>query len=207
MIKKVTAVALSLSLFAGVGTAKASTEHKVKQGDTLSEISNFYGTTIEDLARLNNIKNVNLIYVGDVLSIEGRTTKKQESTAGVAPKGSSVSDSELDILSRIVHAEAKGESFKGKVAVANVVMNRVNSDQFPNDVKSVIYQKGQFSPVSNGAIYERASDESKEAARVALSGTNYAGDSLYFWSVSVPHTDWVWTRSVTTQIGTHVFAK
>lgn len=78
MNKKVTAVALSLSLFAGLGTAEASTTYTVKAGDTLGEISKTFNVGIDSLASMNNISNVNLIITGDVLTIDGQAPQKQE---------------------------------------------------------------------------------------------------------------------------------
>lgn len=61
-------------------------------------------------------------------------------------------DSELRYMTSIIYCEARGESYQGKKAVGIVVMNRVRSDKFPDTVKKVIYQSGQFSPVRNGSL-------------------------------------------------------
>ncbi|MFP3498476.1 cell wall hydrolase, partial [Pseudomonas sp. SIMBA_059] len=96
------------------------------------KIAREHKLTVNELANLNpQIKNINLIYTGETI-----ITNKNE----------------RDLLTRIVHAEAEGESHEGKVAVALVVLNRVDSKDFPNTITDVIYQKGQFSPVSNGRI-------------------------------------------------------
>lgn len=254
MYKKATALALSLSLFAGFGTAEASTGHVVESGDTLYKIgqnegmdygyiyrannltstlltigqvlevptmytvksgdslwliASKFGVTVDSIRHVNNKWNTDLINIGEVLLIADGIPKEEQ--VEEAPKEvtntTNLSNEEFDVLSRIVHAEAKGEPFEGKVAVANVIMNRVDSSDFPNDVKSVVYEQGQFEPVSNGTINAEATESSKEAVRVALEGTNYIDDALFFWAESVPSTSWVWTREVTTQIGHHVFAK
>jgi N-acetylmuramoyl-L-alanine amidase len=203
MFMKVTAVALSLSLFAGAGMAKASTtEHEVVKGDTVYKISKKYGVPMETIGNANNLANLNLIYVGQVLKV-GEASNSNV----VENKSTSVTDAEFDLLSRIVTAEAKGEPYIGQIAVANVIMNRVESDGFPNDIKSVIYDKGQFSPVSNGTINQPATDVAKQAVRDALNGSNQAGDALFFWATYVPKDSWVWTKPVIKQIGNHVFAK
>src|SRR5690606_23546038 len=72
---------------------------------------------------------------------------------------------DLYLLAQIIHAEAKGESYEGKLAVGNVIHNRVKSKQFPNSIRGVIFQKGQFQPVMNGSIYNEPSKESIRAAR------------------------------------------
>lgn len=89
---------------------------------------------------------------------------------------------ELILLEKIVASEAIGEPYEGKVAVVNVIMNRVDSEDFPNTIKEVVYQKGQFSPVSNGRINEiKPNEEVKEAVKDALGGEKVVSDeTLYF---------------------------
>ena len=84
-------------------------------------------------------------------------------------------------LCKIVQAEAGTESYQGKIAVANVVLNRVANPNFPSDVESVITQPGQFSPVRNGRYaISTPSTETVDAVNAALSGTDYSGGALYF---------------------------
>lgn len=97
-------------------------------------------------------------------------------------------------LSRIVEAEASGEPLLGKVAVANVVLNRVASDEFPNTIYGVIFDKTygvQFEPTTNGAIYNDPSLESAAAAKRALSGESAVGDCLYFLNPKKAESFWI----------------
>lgn len=96
-----------------------------------------------------------------------------------------VSDKDLDSLMRIVEAEAGGEDRKGKLLVANVVINRVKNKRFPNNVTDVVYQKAQnvtqFSPVSNGTIDKvNISEETKDVVYSALMGEDVSDGALYF---------------------------
>lgn len=95
-----------------------------------------------------------------------------------------VSGSELDLLAAIIQCEAGGESHEGKVAVGAVVLNRVRSSSFPNTITGVVYQSGQFSPVSSGilssVLASGARSDCYEAARDAVNGQNPVGDALYF---------------------------
>lgn len=96
-----------------------------------------------------------------------------------------VSDKDLDTLMRIVEAEAGGEDRKGKLLVANVVINRVKNKKFPNNVTDVVYQKAQnvtqFSPVSNGTINQvKISDETKDVVYSALRGEDVSDGALFF---------------------------
>lgn len=89
-------------------------------------------------------------------------------------------DEDIYWLSRIIYAESGNQPLKGKLAVGNVVLNRVNSSRFPNTIKGVIFQKNQFSPVSNGTIYRSPSTESVIAAKLCLDGAVALNNVLYF---------------------------
>ncbi|MCY8268734.1 cell wall hydrolase, partial [Bacillus haynesii] len=94
--------------------------------------------------------------------------EEEEEIEEVEEETTDLTQKEKDLLSRLVHAEAKGESFEGKVAVANVVLNRVEDGRFPDSVKSVIYQRNAFEPVLNGSIEKKADRESVDAVEEAV---------------------------------------
>ena len=120
-----------------------------------------------------------------------------------------INDDSVYWLSRIIEAEAGGEPFKGKVAVGEVILNRVESNEFPNTIWGVIFDDKfgiQFEPVANGTIYNTPSSESIEAAKVALSGSNYIGDCLYFLNPKIASSNWiVKNRKFYTTIAKHDF--
>lgn len=94
------------------------------------------------------------------------------------------SDSDLLWLARIIHVEVKGLSLDTKIAVANVVLNRVRSSSFPNTIYDVIFQKGQFPPAYKSGFKTLVpSAECIKAAKMALEGTNNIGKCLYFCDV------------------------
>ena len=95
------------------------------------------------------------------------------------------SDSTLKLLASIIFCEAGNQPYEGQVAVGAVVMNRVRSDAFPDTVREVIYQKGQFTPAGTGWLdrvvaSEGYTDSALQAAKDALAGANPIGDCLYF---------------------------
>lgn len=128
--------------------------------------------------------------------------KKQAPPAKQAP---SLSPEEKDLLARLVHAEAKGEPFKGKVAVAEVVLNRVQNKKFPDTVKEVIYQKRQFDPVSNGQINKPAGADAKEAVEEAIRTDKKVTNALFFYNPDIATDTWIRKRAVIAKIGRHVF--
>jgi len=113
---------------------------------------------------------------------------------------------ELDLFFRLVEAEAGNEDMIGKIAVANVVINRVRDSRFPNTVTEVIYQPYQFQPVANGHINKIAPADSKEAVLRALKGEQVvSSDTIGFWATYVSRSHELWRLPITNQIGIHVF--
>jgi Cell wall hydrolyses involved in spore germination len=109
-------------------------------------------------------------------------------------------------LSRVIYSESGGESLSGQIAVGNVVMNRVHSNKYPNNIYDVIFQPNQFSPVASGAIYRTPSEMSVIAAKICLEGYNVAGDSLYFCNPRITSSSWFANRlTLMTVIGNHAF--
>ncbi|WP_207706843.1 cell wall hydrolase [Alkaliphilus pronyensis] len=113
-------------------------------------------------------------------------------------------------LARIIHAEAAGESYIGKVAVGNVVLNRVNSKAFPNTIYNVIFEYykniPQFSPVADGSIYNTPCSECVAAAKESLNYSRPVGNSTYFFNPSKASGSWiVRNKSYVTTIGGHAF--
>ena len=149
------------------------------------------------------------------LTADGRVGPKTAAALGVtlsasastAVTTSSSTSANQYLLARLVYAEARGESYKGKVAVAAVVLNRVRSSSFPNTISGVIYQSGAFESVSNGSIYNPPTDECLRAAREAMNGWDPTGGCLYFYNArNVSSSSWILTRTVKTVIGNHSFA-
>src|SRR5699024_4205501 len=144
---------LSISLF----TLPLSTEaasYTVKKGDSLWSIANKFGTTIDNL-HMANSRFIHTLYAGEI-----------------TPVPDTISITEKELRAKIVHAEAKGEPYAGKVAVATVVLNRVKHEDIPNSIKSVIYEKVSghyaFSPVKDGAINQEYNDEDMKAVSEAI---------------------------------------
>ncbi len=116
---------------------------------------------------------------------------------------------EIYWLSRIINAEAGGEPLQGKIAVGNVILNRVRSAQFPNTIYSVIFDKRfgvQFSPTANGAIYKTPNAESIIAAKMCIEGYSLSTDVLYFFNPKTSPTNWIsQNRQVAFKVGNHAF--
>lgn len=137
----------------------------------------------------------------------GVTLSGSAGTGGsVAAASSSIISADHRLLSKLVYAEARGESYKGQVAVAAVVLNRVASASFPNTISGVIYQSGAFSCVSNGSINNTPNSTAVRAALDALNGWDPTGGCLYYYNPKATKDKWIRTRTVKTVIGNHSFA-
>lgn len=114
----------------------------------------------------------------------------------------------VNLLARLVNGEARGEPYQGQVAVAAVILNRVKSPKFPNTIAGVIYQKGQFSCVTDGQ-FDVAIDKSStvyKAAQEAMSGSDPTGGALYFYNPKKTKSKWLFSLKTSATIGEHVFA-
>ena len=153
------------------------------------------------------------------LTADGRVGPKTAAALGVTLSGSSSSSakaasssstgyvsSDHRLLSKLVHAEARGETYKGQVAVAAVVLNRVASSSFPNTISGVIYQSGAFSCVDNGSINNTPDSSCIRAALDALNGWDPTGGCLYYYNARTAQDKWIFSRTVQTVIGNHSFA-
>ncbi|WP_407672759.1 cell wall hydrolase [Pallidibacillus thermolactis] len=183
----------TIMTFLPLNDADAASVHTVKEGDSLYKIGQTYGVSVLSLKSINQLKS-STIYPGQELKLPEKIT-----------------DEEFDLLARLVHAEAKGEPYAGKVAVATVVLNRVDHPDFPNTIKDVIYAKDSgyyaFTPVANGQIDLPADEESKKAVKEALAFRGQGNGSLFFYNPKTATSGYVATREVTVKIGNHVFAK
>ena len=110
---------------------------------------------------------------------------QQAALAAQAAQTAAISSEELKLLANIIYCEAGSESYVGKVAVGNVIMNRVKSASQPNTITEVVYAKGQFSPVRNGSLQRALSSDKADAACYqaaieALAGAQPVGGKLFF---------------------------
>jgi len=144
------------------------------------------------------------------LTVDGVVGKATAAGLGITLGGSvaaaNYNESETYLLGRLVHGEARGEPYVGKVAVAAVVLNRVRSASFPNTIAGVIYQTGAFDAVADGQINLTPDEDSLRAARDALAGWDPTGGCLYYYNPVTSTNSWIWTRQVQLSIGKHNFA-
>ncbi len=121
------------------------------------------------------------------------------------PKGFSQND--IQLMANAVHGESRGEPYIGQVAVASVILNRVNSSSFPNTVSGVIFEPGAFTAVADGQIWLTPNETSKKAVIDAINGWDPTGNALYYFNPATATSKWIWSRPQIKRIGKHIFCK
>ncbi|MFO8060497.1 MAG: cell wall hydrolase, partial [Bacillota bacterium] len=163
----------------------------------------WYRAEVQVIRTANAVSDI--IYPGQKLLIPDAQSGQAAVTASVSSSAFSAAD--VDLLARLVQAEATGEPYTGKVSVAAVVLNRVRSPNFPNSISGVIYQPMQFCPVQNGTINRPAGAEASGAARDAINGWDPTGGALYFFNPAKTTNSFIWSRPVIITIGNHHFTR
>jgi N-acetylmuramoyl-L-alanine amidase len=163
-----------------------------------------YNTTIQETKCLETKKPIVKETKKSIVKETKKPIVKETKNNGINYKD----NKDINLLAHIINAEAGNQPYNGKLAVGTVIMNRVESTEFPDSIKDVIYQRGQFSPVSNGTINNKPSKESIEAAKeIILRGKRVFGkDILFFYEPSIATDEWIRTRKAVMKIGDHVFA-
>ncbi len=113
---------------------------------------------------------------------------------------------DLNLLARVIYAEARGEPLEGQVAVGAVLINRVKNPNFPDDLWSVVFKKGEFCTVRDGQVWLQPNATAYRAARLAKAGWDPTNGALYFYNPKKTTSTWIWSRAITVRIGRHVFA-
>jgi len=192
--------------------------YTVSKGDTLYLIGKKYGVGVSSIRAINQLKS-DLIYPGQALYIPQYRSSPNNSSLSpgasapsnnVSRGGASLSREDIDVLARIITAEADSESYTTQVAVGASVLNRVDSALFPNTIRGVVYQvdkggKYQFEPVLNGWINNPASASGKKAAQDALNGWDPTNGALYFFESWVPN-KYLQSRPVSTVMDAFTFS-
>jgi N-acetylmuramoyl-L-alanine amidase len=225
MNKKLTCLVLVIILLTTVFAA-------LGQASTLGSRILKYGSWGRDVAELQTRLNNLGFYVGEVDGIYGLKTERgvirfQQSRGlridgiagpqtirallGNTSVSRGYSSRDVELLAKLIYAEARGESYIGQVAVGATVLNRVKSPAYPNTIPGVIFQVVdgyyQYCSVRDGQIYLTPNATARKAARDALAGWDPTGGALTFYNPRNTTNIWVRSRPYCTTIGNHVFVK
>lgn len=179
----------------------------VVAGDTYWTIAEANDTTADALKLRNGATGDGLTVGQELKVVVPEFLEPKPVKADAADEAEEVNAADLALLAKLVQVEAGNEPYEGKLAVANVVLNRVHSSSFPNTVKGVIYAPHQFPPAGNGLLAKAtASKDSIKAAKAALSGENNVPGAVYFFNAKLEPNK-LKMVTVVKKIGSHVFAK
>lgn len=187
-------------------TAAAGGDYMVANGrylyaqDGLIQLNGRVAAPVRLLARVYNL-NVAYNTENDLVILS-----RQEGGEPYLADASAVYDGDtLYWLSRIINAESGNQPLEGKIAVGNVVMNRVRDPRFPDTLYDVLFQKNQFTPAASGSIYREPNEESVVAAMLVMDGAQVTPNALFFNAAGATRSYAARNRTYVATIGDHAF--
>ena len=187
---------------------------EVRQIQTKLKNWGYYSGSVDGIYGSATLSAVKSFQKKNGLTVDGIAGTKTLQAMGIynsssssSTSSSNVSSSNLNLLSRVVYGEARGESYTGQVAVAAVVLNRVKSSSFPNTISGVVYQSGAFDCVSDGQINLTPDATARKAAQDAINGWDPTYGAIYYFNPATATNKWIWSRPMTVTIGKHRFCK
>ena len=192
--------------------------------DTSEMTLSSFGSRGEEVRQIQTKLKSLGFYSGAIDGVYGNGTKKAvtqfQKSCGITADGiagpttllylglsssSAYSSSDVWLLAKLIAAEARGENYRGQVAVGAVVLNRVSHASFPDSISGVIYQKGAFDCVTDSNWNVSPTETAKKAAQEALNGWDPTGGAIYYYNPKTASNGWIRSRPVLTQIGNHLF--
>ncbi|HMM31164.1 MAG TPA: spore cortex-lytic enzyme [Clostridia bacterium] len=164
-------------------------------------------TAVQNFQRKNGLTADGVAGASTLKALGMSTQANTGNNSGGNTGGSSNEDGNLYLLAQLVYGEARGEPYKGQVAVAAVVLNRVDSSEFPNSISGVVYQPGAFDAVADGQINLAPDEACINAARDAINGWDPTGGCLYYYNPKTATNKWMLSKPVLLAIGNHSFFK
>ena len=218
----VLAVLLSVSmvLVALVPAVEAASYKKGSSGAVVTQIQTklkswgYYTGTVDGIYGSGTERAVRAFQQKNGLTVDGKAGDQTLAAMGLSAGGGNssnsggsggASSSQVDLLARLISAEARGEPYSGQVAVGAVVLNRIKHPSFPNTLPGVIYQSGAFTCITDGQFNQPVAESAYRAARDALNGVDPSGGAIYYFNPSTATSSWVWSRPLITVIGKHRF--
>lgn len=213
------AVIFAVNIFVIALAQKASADlyKRGMSGDMVAEIQTrlknwgYYDGAVDGIFGSRTEKAVKYFQRTNNLAVDGQVGDKTLAALGITPTGSGGGGSsgggsgDVNLLARLISAEARGEPYEGQVAVGAVVLNRVNHASFPNTISDVIYQSGAFSCLYDGQFDEPVAESAYRAAQDALNGWDPSGGAVYYFNPATATSAWIWSRPLIVEIGKHRF--
>jgi len=187
---------------------KGSTGNMVVKIQTKLKNWGYYDGAVDGIFGSGTESAVKRFQKKNGLTVDGKVGPATLAALGL-PSGSGSSggssSGDVQLLARLISAEARGEPYTGQVAVGAVVLNRVRHPSFPNTISGVIYQAGAFSCVQDGQFNQPVADSAYQAAREAMAGADPTGGAIYYFNPVTATSKWIWSRPLIVTIGKHRF--
>ena len=209
---------VSMALAALAPAVEAASYKKGSSGAVVTQIQTklkswgYYTGSVDGVYGSGTERAVRAFQQKNGLAVDGKAGTQTLAAMGlsVGSGGNSggsggASSSQVDLLARLISAEARGEPYSGQVAVGAVVLNRIKHPSFPNTLSGVIYQSGAFTCISDGQFNQPVAESAYRAARDALNGVDPSGGAIYYFNPSTATSSWIWSRPLITVIGKHRF--
>ena len=184
---------------------------EVRQIQTKLKRWGYYNGNVDGIYGSQTLEAVKYFQRKNGLKVDGiagtQTLNAMGITSSSSNQSSTSNSNDVNLLSRLIYGEARGEPYTGQVAVGAVVLNRVKNSSFPNTIAGVIYQSGAFDVVSDGQINLTPNDTAKKAAQDALNGWDPTYGAIYYFNPATATNKWIWSRPMTVTIGNHRFCK
>ena len=213
-------LSVSMVLVALVPAVEAASYKKGSSGAVVTQIQTklkswgYYTGTVDGIYGSGTERAVRAFQQKNGLTVDGKAGDQTLAAMGLSAGGGNTSNSggsggasssQVDLLARLISAEARGEPYSGQVAVGAVVLNRIKHPSFPNTLPGVIYQSGAFTCITDGQFNQPVAESAYRAARDALNGVDPSGGAIYYFNPSTATSSWIWSRPLITVIGKHRF--
>lgn len=182
----------------------------VRQIQTRLKNWGYYKGNVDGIYGYKTVQAVKYFQSKHGLKADGIAGSRTLAAIGINPGAAakpSTGSQNINLLSKAINGESRGEPYIGQVAVGGVIMNRVSDPRFPNTIAGVIYQTGAFTAVSDGQIHAELVETSTKAAIDAINGWDPSGGAIYYYNPAKTTNKWIWSRPVIKKIGKHVFCK
>lgn len=190
----------------GITSSSTSSASQIKNIQSKLKEKGYYSGNIDGILG-SKTREAIVAFQNDVgLVADGIAGPKTLAKLGLSSSQSSEQGSvDINLLAKVISAEARGEPYVGQVAVGAVILNRIDHPSFPNTLSGVVYQPGAFTCMTDGQINEQTADSSKRAAQDAINGWDPSGGAIYYYNPEKSTNQWIFSRPVITVIGKHRF--
>ena len=211
--------AVNIALILIAQSAQAVTYRQGATGEQVRVIQEklkrwgYYDGAVDGIFGSATAKAVRYFQRTNGLAADGIVGKKTLAALGIftttgttaSSTGAAAQDATVNLLARVISAEARGEPYAGQVAVGAVILNRVEHPSFPSTVAGVVYQPGAFTCMVDGQIDQPVAQSCVRAAQEALNGSDPSGGAIYYFNPNTATSSWIWSRPLIKVIGNHRF--